>query len=105
VIAAQQTGTAGADRNAAGDSVNCRLPQFLGFGEAEIVVRGEIHAGTRAQASQPVLVFELTKLGFNLFVNHRFARGEWALSEGNALGLADGTGAIGAGTVRIWRRF
>src|SRR6185437_12298847 len=54
----------------------------LGFGEAEVVVRGEVHAGTRTQASQPVLVFELTKLGFNLFVGHRFARAEWASSLG-----------------------
>src|SRR5262249_54830607 len=101
MVAAQQARAAGSDRNAAGNGIGRRLPQFLGLGETEIVVRGEIDAGARTQASQPVLALKLTKLHFDLFVSHRFARGE-QVSCREWFGLA--CGAIRP-AVQTWERF
>src|SRR6266481_4994378 len=49
VIAAQQTLSARSHRHATRHRVSSRTPQFLGFGQAEIVVRREIYSAAPAK--------------------------------------------------------
>src|SRR4029077_8441269 len=74
VIAPQQAGPASAHRSAAGDGLSCGLPQLLRFGEAEIVIRGEIDACALAQTAEPAPLPQLTKVGLELIVSHRTAQ-------------------------------
>src|SRR6266851_3882849 len=49
VIATQQTRSARSDRHATRHCLGSRPPQFLGFGQAEIIVRREIYSGALAK--------------------------------------------------------
>ena len=47
---------------------------FVGFGEAEIVVRGKVRAGAGAQSAIAALIIQRAKLELELIIRHQTTR-------------------------------